>query len=104
LPDGRIFGKIIQNRPQKIIFGREKSVAGKPPNLFNSCRKEAKKSFIEVYKGKPPILCHFCSFKIFSFFFIIFEFSILLIIFSQLKHSFLDICLEVAEFLKLAEF
>jgi hypothetical protein len=44
LPDGRIFGQITQNRPQQIIFGREKSVAGKPPNLFKSCRKEAEKS------------------------------------------------------------
>jgi hypothetical protein len=44
----------------KIIFGREKSVAGKPLNLFKSCRKEAEKSFIEG--GKPPFYSIFAAF------------------------------------------
>jgi hypothetical protein len=104
LPDGRIFNQITQNRLQNIIFGQEKSVAGKPSNLFKSCRRETEKYFIDAYRRKPPFYAIFAAFKnksiqdFFSFFLIIFEFSILLIIFIQLKHAFLDICLEVAEF------
>jgi hypothetical protein len=53
LADGRIFGLITQNRPQKIFHGRKNLEAVKWQNLAKSGRKEAGKYFSNYLDEKP---------------------------------------------------
>jgi hypothetical protein len=62
LPDGRIFGQITQNRPQKIIHGRKKLEAEKWQNFAKSSRKEAGKYFYNYLDEKPYKICNYLGF------------------------------------------
>jgi hypothetical protein len=64
LPDGRIFGQITQNMPQKIVYSRKKLEAVKWQNLAKSGRKEAEKYFYNYLAVKPYnySICNFLDF------------------------------------------
>jgi hypothetical protein len=61
LPDGRIiFGKIIQNRPPKIISRPEKHGGHKTADFSPKlAEKDAGNCFGQIYEGEPPYFMEF---------------------------------------------